>query len=616
MPQQRKKTIKADGLLTRNFAVEANGIDVEARTVTLSVSSETKVERWFGWEILDHKPSSIRVDRIKNAAPVIDDHWGDQIGVIDDFSIKNKRCFAVLRFGNSQRAIEVFQDILDGIRRNVSIGYTVHRMQLEESSPDGNSDNDVYRAIDWEPYEISIVRIPADTSVGVGRAAEFAHEITIVKGSNMDDDQGIQKPAAQPTADNSKLINIDRSQIERDVRSKELQRINDLNALGVKFRQYGGEEMAKQYVSDGRSVEEFRNALLEKIPTVEKAGSGGKPAGALDLSEKDKSTYSLFRAITAANSGDWSKAGFELECAVAVSEKLGRQARGFYVPYDVLGRSQRTMTTAQDSGGRLVATDYMPDEFIERLRTQTIVSTLGARYLTGLVGNPEIPGGESGATFYWLDESENVSDSDLGFRSVGMSPKTVAGAVPLTRRLLMQSSPSMEALIEDDLRKGMALAIDKAAITGAGGKSPTGVLNQAGALTQTLAAAGNPTRTEMIKFKTKMKKANSYIGNPVFLVDPELEEHFESTPIDAGSGRFLLENGRVVGHNMVSTNIMPADTVLFGNFSDMLIGMWGVLDLMPDKAKLAASGGLVLRIFQDVDIAIRHPQSFVKSVAA
>ena len=612
MPPQ---TIKAAGLLQRTASIARSDIVEETRTVKLSVSSEALVPRWFGQEILDHSPRSIRFERIRKGAPVLLDHYGNQVGVVESFELAGKRTVATIRFGNSQEAQDVFADVRDGIRQNVSIGYRVHKMVLETGSDD--EEQRVYRVTDWEPYEVSIVSIPADISVGVGRAADFAHDIMIERGLTMDkdNDNGQGTSTAKSVTETAATTPqpIDRDALTTEVRNQEQRRIRDLEALGERFERYDGHTMARQFIRDGRSVAEFRNSLLEKIPTLDKAGSGDKPAGALDLSAADTKRYSLLRAINAATTGDWSKAGFEQECSVAVSDKLGREARGFYVPYDVL-LGKRTMSTAAATGGRLVNDEYMPGEFIDRLRQQTLVSRLGARYLTGLVGNPDIPGGATGATFYWLGEDENVSNSDITFRSVNLSPKTVAGAVAMTRRLMLQSSPDIEGLVQDELLYGMALAIDTAVIKGSGtNNQPKGILNQADLLTVALADEGAPTRKELRQFKTVMKKANSFLGNPIFLTTPDIEAHLEDEPIDVGSGRFLLENGRALGHTVEGSNIMPDNSLILGNFADVIIGMWGVLDLMPDKAAKAASGGLVLRVFQDVDVAIRHPQSFVKA---
>ena len=161
----------------RNFAFERGEINEENMTVDLSFSSEEPVKRWFGTEILDHSRESADLDRLNNSAAVLIDHYSDQIGVVEKAWIdtEEKKGKAVLRFSKSNRGREVFEDIKDGIRKNVSFGYMVNAIDLEKEK-DGEK---TYRSYDWTPYEISIVSVPADTSVGVGRDAEIEKEIEV-----------------------------------------------------------------------------------------------------------------------------------------------------------------------------------------------------------------------------------------------------------------------------------------------------------------------------------------------------------------------------------------------------------------------------------------------------
>jgi len=154
--------------LFRSFGIRKEDINTEARTVNLSFSSEQPVERWFGMEILDHNPDSVDLSRLQDSAPVLVDHSGDQVGVVMEAEVKNKKGFATLRFSQGKRGKEVFQDIEDGIRKNVSVGYVIRK--FEETKEEGKEP--VFRALDWMPLEISIVSVPADQTVGVGRSFE------------------------------------------------------------------------------------------------------------------------------------------------------------------------------------------------------------------------------------------------------------------------------------------------------------------------------------------------------------------------------------------------------------------------------------------------------------
>lgn len=160
------------GRAERALLVERSAIDEAARTATIAFASETPYERFWGVEILDCAPASIRMDRLNSGANLLCDHDPkDVIGVVESVQIGPDRIArAVVRFGKSARAEEVWQDVRDGIRRNVSVGYLIHDAQLVETK-DGR---ETYRVTAWEPYEVSLVSIPADASVGVGRSSETA----------------------------------------------------------------------------------------------------------------------------------------------------------------------------------------------------------------------------------------------------------------------------------------------------------------------------------------------------------------------------------------------------------------------------------------------------------
>jgi HK97 family phage major capsid protein len=593
--------------LQRSYTLDRQSVDADARTVELAFSSETRdVERWFGVEVLDHSPGAVRLGRISDGGPLLVDHDPrDQVGVVENASVSaDRRGRAAVRFGNSARAQEIFQDVQDGIRRHVSVSYRVHAMVLESRE----DDEEIYRVTDWEPLEISLVSVPADHSVGVGRAAGDEHEIEVT--TMVDEVKKEEKTAAESRGAQDNTPKVDVKQIENDVRERELKRISDLESIGTRYAKLGGQDLAREMISKGKSVEDLRAAILERLPKTEDAGSGEAPATALGMGAREVQRYSLLRAIRAAAKNNWKEAGFELECSQAIAEQLGREARGFFVPFEVQQRSEsRSMTTS--TTGDMVGTDHMAGAFIDVLRPNSVVMSLGATTLTGLVGDVDIPAQEGTSTFYWLGDDADVTDSDVDMRTVSLSPTTVAGSVPISRRLMKQSSPSVEMLIQRDLAVGAALAIDLAALQGTGANDqPTGVVNTTGVSTQTVSTAGAPTWNELVGFETKVNTENALQGSLAYVTTAPVIGNMKTTKKDAGSGIFLLENGLANGYRVAQRNGIAANRMIFGNWSDVLVGMWGVLDVMPDPAAKAASGGLVLRVFQDVDVAVRHAESF------
>jgi HK97 family phage major capsid protein len=270
--------------------------------------------------------------------------------------------------------------------------------------------------------------------------------------------------------------------------------------------------------------------------------------------------------------------------------------------------------TAGDNtaGGYLVGTEHRADLFIESLRARSVAMSAGVRTLDGLTGNLAIPKQTGSASFYWLTEDEDVTNSDLSLGSVGLTPRTVAGAVPMTRRLLMQSSPSVEQMVRDDLISGAALAIDLAIFEGDGVTAPLGVVNHPTINTVAVSTDNAPTFEEMVSFETELATDNALAGALRYVTTPAIRGKLKTTKVDAGSGIFVAQGNEVNGYQMSISTQLAANRILFGDWSQVVVGFWGVLEVKPDEASKAASGGLVLRVFQDCDVAIRHGRSFAK----
>ena len=593
------KTINT-GALHRYFDLSRDAINEEARTVELAFSSESPVARWFGDEILDHDPKSIRLGRLNDGGPVLVDHDGtDHVGVVEQVVISGDRVGrAQVRFGKSARAEEIWQDVKDGIRKSVSVGYRIHKMALE-SETDGMES---YRATDWEPYEISMVSVPADAQVGIGRAATGEHitEVTNIKIKQIEEStMDTKAPEATPVVDNTFAI--------EDVRKAELGRITDIEAIG---NQHGFSTDARAAITSGQSANEFRSHVLNNI---------SKPAPVVSndigLTEKEVRNFSFMRAIHAlSNPSDrraQEAAAFEFEASRAAADQMGRQAQGMFIPTEVLKRDLTSGTAT--AGGHTVSTDLLSNSFVDSLENAMVVAGLGATMLRDLNGNVAIPRQTSGATAYWVAESGAVTESAAAFDQITMSGKTVGAFSDISRKLLLQSSIDIESFVRNDLAMRLAMAIDLSALAGTGSSNqPTGILATTGIGAVTFGAAGNPTFGEMVDVESQVSIDNALFGSLGYVSTAAMAGAMKQKAKDSGSGQFVMANGQVNGYNMAVTNQMTANTAIFGNFADLIIGMWGGLDINVDTSTGSASGTVRVVCMQDVDIAVRHAQSFAK----
>ena len=569
--------------------IEVRELNEENRTVELSFSSEEPYERYWGIEILDHSITSVNMDRLNNAAPLLFNHDRDVvIGVVEYAKIENRRGVALVRFGNSEKAKEVFSDVVDGIMKNVSVGYQINEMELTSKS-DGV---ETYRVTNWQPFEISIVSVPADQSVGVGRSNELEEqEIKILK----------QKEEVRNMEDNK---TVDLVQAQNQAKNDERSRVREISAIGAK---HGLGDIATKAIEDGTTADQFRSMVLDTIG--QKQTSINSRSGEIGLDEKEIQEYSFSKAMRAAITGDWSKAGFEKEASRAVEKLLGKDSRGFYMPHEVLKREMAT------TGSNLVGTNHMGSNFIEILRNKLIISKLGGQVLTGLSGNVAIPKQTGSATAYWILEGADTTASDLTIGMLNLSPKTVSGATAYTRQMLLQSNPSIENLVMTDLAANIALAIDRAAISGTGlSGQPTGILNTNGInAVDCTTAKGGLNWANVVSFETKVAAGNADVNNMHYIAGAAVTGLLKTTEKSTGSAKYLLEDNEVNGYGFTRTNQVGANTMLFGDFSQIITALWGGLDIMIDPYTKAASGGTVIRAFQSLDIGLRYAQSFSAS---
>jgi len=586
-------------------------IDEEARTCEISLSSEAEVERWFGRELLVHSDKSVDLGFMRSgAAPLLLDHdQSRQIGVIETarLSPKDKKVRAKVRFSRSALGQEVFQDVVDGIRSCISVGYRVNRMEKDPS------DDELYRVTSWSPLEASVVSVPADTSVGVGRSAPASPTI-IATGSHEKGNRTMSNENNAGVVTDNTAPDLDkiRSDAAKDAARAARESITSIMDLGARHNK---RDLAEKAIAEGKTVEEFRGELLDTL--------GGAPLENNDIgmSKKERKRFSLMRLTRAlanpTNRAFQEQARMELEASEAAQEMRGYSGQGVTIPREVLSgwRSdvavqKRDLNTSDDSD--IIDEDFRGSEFIDVLRNSTSVMQAGARMLTGLEGNVAIPKKTAASSAGWIaSEGGASSESEPTFGQVTMAPKVVGAFTDITRLMMQQSSLDIEALVRDDLARGIALAIDLGGLEGSGAAGqPTGILNTGGINTVSNFAAAVPTFAEMVSFETALAEDNALIGNLAYITDAATYGGLKTTSKDTGSGMFVLEGGEANGYPVVGSQQATAGNVYFGNYSDLLIGMWDGLDIIVDPFTASTSGTVRIVALQTVDVAVRHAVSF------
>ena len=644
----KRKYRAADWIVETREVGEGNDKKTE-RVVRCSISSETPYTRYMAdpesgeWvkalEVLGHKPGEIDDTRMRDGLVIQDTHYGEQIGIMDKPEVKDGKICGTIRFGHSQKARDIEADALDGIKRNMSVGYIVN--EYKRDGVDANTGLPIFRVTNWTPYEASFVNVPADTNIGVGRAEA---------------DETITRTAAKPAAEstNKKGYQIMDKPTTAGYTAEQKTKIREMASAA----HVNGEEVADILTSE-RSFEEIREELLNRREKylAELAKKPAKPAAearaVIDDGDQKKirQKYDFAKVLryyaeVAESKYSSIDIGFEREISDELAKQTGRAVQGILLP-DFVGN--RAAANANDggltlgtpayntdtgaggitgiggAGKNLVATLLLSGQFIDALvATLVLREQLGAEVLTGLVGNISIPKGGS-ISGGWVAEGSNVAKKNPTFGQITATPHTYGAYVDITRKLLLQSSVNVQAKVLEWLMYACAAGIETAAFQGSGTSgAPKGLCT---AISGT-AWDNTPTFDKIVDLIAATKIANSYKPSMKFVGDAGVwaklakTRDYEVLTDGAESGaknvgaiggcvRLLdTATNKVIGRDFVEANLMPGKKLLFGDFTQLSVCLWSGTDIIVDPYANDTNGGLRLVALQDSDILIKRPESF------
>ncbi len=383
------------------------------------------------------------------------------------------------------------------------------------------------------------------------------------------------------------------------------------------------------WIEQGYSMEQVSKDLLQILE--ERGRTNPQPATRIGLSPSEAERFSFARAIKACAANTWQKdAPYELEVSRTVAQKLGKIAeeRKFYVPFEVmqrpidllqaeqmrqmlgLGRRDLTVGTA-GAGGYLVETQNVG--FIDMLRNRSVAFRMGATRLSGLQGGITIPRQSVAGTAVWLaNEASTITESQQTFVQVAMSPKNVGAYTEISRQLLLQSSPGAEGIVTSDLAAVVALAADLAVLNGSGAAGqPTGIINTAGigsVTGTTLGFAG------ILEFQTDVAGSNvmpargGYVTTPAVAALMMQRVKFTNTASPLWEGN--IWDGSMVGYPAMSSNQVPSANMLYGDWAEVVVGEWGVLEIEVNPYANFTAGIVGVRAIYSMDSAVKRPFAF------
>jgi HK97 family phage major capsid protein len=578
-----------------------------------------------------------------------------------------------VKFSKRQVAQDLRQDFLDGIACEISVGYRIDPNNITRSQ---EKDGPVVKRINrWMPYEVSSVSVPADPTVGAGRSAgEAAHRAlsnplaTAHDGHRSSTMTEAEKAAAAAgSARTGTWVDSPESKEEK-------QRVDDIITL-CGAHAYSFDE-ARQFIASGKTVSEVKGVVLDEI-RAKGARKVPTAAPAVELTPKEQRQYSMQNAIRGlvadidgVKRGSSSPDSFEREISEELAKKMptgnGVERRGGMLvptftrretvlelqhglPFGSLGNiGQRA---GLDSGTATKGAELkftVPGEFLALLRNYMAVMDAGATMLGGLQGPVAFPAQTAAATATWMGENPgaDVSDSNALLSQIGLNPRALQASTSYSRQLLAQSVIDVDGMVRADLAAIMGLALDLAAIAGTGASNqPTGVLNTAGIGSVALGANGaTPTYSNLVDLETQVAAANADQWDLSYLVHPTSRGTFKKAtvlgntiglpawqpatdsmlPSDQVQGRGARVPGELNGYKAFASAQVPNNltkgtsagiclAVLFGAFSQLVIGDWGMMEVIVDPYRLKKQGMIELTSFGMFGIAVKYAAAFSAS---
>ena len=605
----------------------------DERTVEFSFSSEAPVKRWFGNEVLSHDSSAVDLGRMQDGAPVLFNHDPDRvIGVVERAWIdgEKRRARALVRFSRNPFAEEVLADVRDGILRNISVGYSIDTAEERD-------DNIVITR--WQPHELSVVAIPADPSIGIGRSLATDNAVNAAT------------PVPSPITMEDNTPNL--AEVRAQAAAEERARVASITAL---CRDHNV-DLSQSLIESGASKEDAMSQVLVEIgkrakqpaqvatPTAPAAQpiSGNS---SIDMNQRDAGRYSITAGIRASLTNDWStyEAGLAREMSTEVAKSMGRSPsaeRAFFVPFSALTRATY-VTSGPTTSGNLVQTDLLDQDFIEFLRNRSVMIAAGVSVMTGLQGNVAIPRRSGVASTYYLStQSTAITQSESTFDQVTMTPKNLAALSKYSRQTLLQATPGIEQLVRNDLVDGINVAMDLGILNGTGsGGQPTGIMGTSGIGSVAIGTNGGAITMEtLVNLETELTIDNvpvdrssiNYITNAKVMGNLKKLRAGGSTLTD---GPFLVNDNLVAigrggtpsivnGYPVYVTNQVPStltkgtssgvcSAVLIGDFSQATVGMWGNgLEITVGEGADDISKALTsVRGIVSYDVGVREPKAF------
>lgn len=599
---------------TREISV--GDIDIDKRTIEIAFVSETPVSRVIDdqvfYEILLCNPENVNLSRLNNGrgGPVLFNHDRDKLlgKVINARMDADKVGRATIQLSAAGLGNTMFQMAGEGILNSVSIGYNIYDYYM-----DGNN----IIVTSYEIYEVSLVTVPADDTVGVGRSDDFEYQLETAnqKELNTSDEtnsEGTEMENAQTETDEVReendikeipeVVNDDAGAVENNESSD----VNDSETLNsneeIESREMDDEETETTNNDETTEevVEEERKRELTAIGSVLNIDVSEAIEKGISITDFKRQLNNKKPNVKDNKTMTKSVINGLIRSAAAGEEFKGDRVQ---VPANELVRQT---STAPATGGSLVKEVYV-DSYIDVLRANSIFAQLPIQVFSGLEGegNLVLPKLSSDFTqmFTMIAEGADSPLVDASFERLVLKPQTFSGSVPITRTLI-KSADTAERYVQDAMVRGAGLKLEKL------------ILDQivAAAPNETLTAA--PTQADIQNALAVLASQNVRLDSVVAVVHPTTAAALRSTLVGANTAaKYMIEGFRFEAWlcdsvKVIESTQVAAGQIVLGDFSEVILASWGGLAVDRDDTTLRASQGIVLRTFAYIDHAVAHEEAF------
>lgn len=564
------KTQKREMTLTSENSLSDN----DSTTVLLAFSSETPVTRNIGGqeynEILLHGTENVLLDRLNSGAALLFNHNMDaHIGTIESATIDSDRVGrALVRFSSVGLGAEKYAMVQERTLQKVSVGYSILDYQI--------AGNDLL-ITQWEPYEISMVTVPADNEVGIGRALEnntddeqeSSPELTETNTEQESSTEITEANAEQESStETEESINTE-SEPEQDVQEDE--RIKEINAIARAF--YTADSIRDEAIKSGLSIDGFKRQVMNKKTTIK---------------EEIKMEFSLNALMRNMLDGKNTDAQY------------GKN--GVIISNADFIRAGVTTTTAKD----IIHTDVLYGSFIDVLRANSVLKNFPVQMYTGLTSEIALPklSGDFTKTFDFIAENGVSPEVDANFESVLMKPRTFTGSVPLSRTVV-KSCPQIEQIVSQAIVAGSAERLETIIMK---------------AVVDAAIAAGHVKTVtaydydSIVEAQGELGDEGVNFGNISAVMSPSTKATLRTTLRGTNTAAvYLFDDGDLCGVPAYDSKVLAGagDFVILGDFSKLAIAQWGdSLELDMDDTTNRNRGSVIARVWADIDFALTNPEAF------